>query len=625
MNRRPPSRIEVMFLASELDRFLSGGRVSNIYCNAEPGFTLLKVNTADGTRRLIYERGLRACLTDFLYPFPRVPSPQIKAAKKAVRGSRVVKVNQERFDRVISIDLSSREGEAQRIMLETLPGGVLAILNEDEIVTYTTERKVMRDRSIVLGEKYQLPPRFFPSPMHISEDELLRILEGGRELRSALEADLGLGNLSEVVWHAAGLDATDVPGSLSREGASRILEEVRKTIGSLVPRPVVYSGDSGPEEYSLVPLPHPPAPTWNQFETISEAMDWYYSGGGKLTLATAPAPDRKSASKKRAAERLLLQSVKLRGDANLVMADLARFERILSLVKEGRRGRVEEGVDLKGVDYEEGTARLAVNGHELQLDLSRSVAANASMMFERSKALRARAERLSAESEKAKPETKTAVIKLKRVRRRLWYEKFKWALLSSSRKLLLGRDATTNEILVTRHADEKAQVFHSDFSGSPFAIAWPPGEMTEKEIREAADLTACYTSKAWEMGFSSLDVYWVRGTQLSKSPPSGTYLRKGSFFVSGSKNFIRGAKLSLGIGVSVSELGINVYAGHPSAIAGGLGIVLAPGRHDNSIISKRISKAISTKYSRRLVGEMIEAIRERLPNKRSEIVSIKGL
>jgi len=625
MQRRPPSRLEVRLLASELDQCLNGARVSNIYSNTELGLTLLKLNASDGLRRLLYERGLRACLTEFQYPVEKSPHSQLRTARRLLRGSRVQKIEQEGFDRVISIELCTPKNTSLELVLEVLSGGVFVILDPEKKVAFTTEKKVMRDRSILLGEEYRLPPQTYPSPLLANEGELLRILKEESVLKSALAVKLGLGNLSDLVCLRAGIDPDAIPGSLSPEDARKILNTIKQTVESLRLEPTVYSDGSNPIEYSLVQLPNPPSQISARFDTISEAMDWYYSMGGKIRVVASTKPNRRLASLKKTAGELLQQSAQLKETAEMIMADVAKFDRVLSLARQGTMGAIETGINVKEIDYRERTAKVFVGDREAQLDTTRSAAANASTLFSRSKELKLRVGELMAEVESTKVEQKVREVELKRVRKRAWYEKFRWAVLSSSRKLLLGKDAITNEVLVKKHTDESTQVFHSDFAGSPFAIAWPPGEMTEAEIQEAAGITASYTSKAWEMGFSSLDVYWVRASQLSKSPPSGTFLTKGAFFVSGGKNFIRGANLGIALGAELRENKLYVTAMHPNADTRIPRGMLAPGRHTNTEVSRRLARMLADRYSVRVTAEVSDAIRERIPDKKSDIVALKGL
>jgi hypothetical protein len=68
----------------------------------------------------------------------------------------------------------------------------------------------------------------------------------------------------------------------------------------------------------------------------------------------------------------------------------------------------------------------------------------------------------------------------------------------------------------------------------------------ENTINEAAEFVASY-SRAWKENWGVIDVFYVQPEQVSKSPPSGEFLPKGSFMISGKKNFIKNSKTQLAI------------------------------------------------------------------------------
>jgi predicted ribosome quality control (RQC) complex YloA/Tae2 family protein len=118
------------------------------------------------------------------------------------------------------------------------------------------------------------------------------------------------------------------------------------------------------------------------------------------------------------------------------------------------------------------------------------------------------------------------------------------------RRLLMHRrrDSTTNEILVKKHAEKGDLVFHTKIEGSPFFIIKSEGrQIGRPTIEEAAQATASY-SKAWKLGMSSLETFYVQPEQLSKKAPSGEYVTKGAFTVKGAMNFVQ-AKIELAIGI----------------------------------------------------------------------------
>ncbi|TFF99145.1 MAG: DUF814 domain-containing protein, partial [Promethearchaeota archaeon] len=106
-----------------------------------------------------------------------------------------------------------------------------------------------------------------------------------------------------------------------------------------------------------------------------------------------------------------------------------------------------------------------------------------------------------------------------------------------------------------KYLDSNDLVFHTNFPGSPLAIIKNPEnkEIPEKTILEAADFVASYSS-AWKENWGVIDVFYVLPSQVSKSPPSGEYLPKGSFIISGKKKFIKKAKTELAISLEFIEM-----------------------------------------------------------------------
>ena len=132
---------------------------------------------------------------------------------------------------------------------------------------------------------------------------------------------------------------------------------------------------------------------------------------------------------------------------------------------------------------------------EIELDTSKSAAKNASLLFSKAKKLDEKvkkAQEAIAALEQKRDNLKevklevTDVLKIKKERE--WYEKFRWFISSEGFLVIGGRDATTNEIIVKKHADKNDLVFHTDMVGSPFFVIKSDnkkiGEATIKEPNE---------------------------------------------------------------------------------------------------------------------------------------------
>jgi len=128
-----------------------------------------------------------------------------------------------------------------------------------------------------------------------------------------------------------------------------------------------------------------------------------------------------------------------------------------------------------------------------------------------------------------------------------WYEKLRWFFTSDGKLVIGGRDATTNEIVIKKHAEKGDFVFHTDMSGSPFFVLKGGEEASKEVIEEVADATVSF-SKAWKLGLGSQAVFYVTPDQVTKTPKSGEYLTKGAFVIKGKTNYVDN-KINLAIGL----------------------------------------------------------------------------
>ena len=173
----------------------------------------------------------------------------------------------------------------------------------------------------------------------------------------------------------------------------------------------------------------------------------------------------------------------------------------------------------------------------ITLDTRLTVEQNAERYFEKAKKARKKAEGArkmlaSAEEKLSKPKEKKPQ-RQKVQRKKEWYEKFRWFVSSDNFLCIGGRDATTNEVVVKKHAQKGDLAFHTDMAGSPFVIIQAEGkEIPDTTKEEAAQFTACH-SRAWKKGMGYLEVFSASPDQLSKTPESGEFLPKGAFIVRG--------------------------------------------------------------------------------------------
>jgi hypothetical protein len=74
-------------------------------------------------------------------------------------------------------------------------------------------------------------------------------------------------------------------------------------------------------------------------------------------------------------------------------------------------------------------------------------------------------------------------------------------------------------------------------------------DVSEQGQREIAQFATSY-SNLWKYGFYEGECYCVTGEQVSKTPPSGEYIKKGSFMVRGKRRYF---KVALGLCIGIKK------------------------------------------------------------------------
>lgn len=231
----------------------------------------------------------------------------------------------------------------------------------------------------------------------------------------------------------------------------------------------------------------------------------------------------------------------------------------------------------------------------LAIDTRMSVEENAAKYFEKAKkakkklegakkALASTYERIGKQEEKQERQ--------ERRKKKEWYEKFRWFISSEGFLCIGGNDATTNEVVVKKHAEPNDLVFHTDMSGAPFIVVKSEGkEIPQTTRQEAAQFCACY-SRAWKKGYATIEVFSAKPDQLSKTPEQGEYLQKGAFVVRGHVDYYK-PEISLVIGRLQDG---RAMAAPSTAILKncGSGYEVLQGNEKSSDVSKRLAKLLES-------------------------------
>ena len=164
-----------------------------------------------------------------------------------------------------------------------------------------------------------------------------------------------------------------------------------------------------------------------------------------------------------------------------------------------------------------------------------------------------------------KAETEKDSVSFTEIRKKNWYERYRWFFTSDGILAIGGRDAPSNSAVVRKHLGKNDKIFHGDIFGSPFFILKDAENPPTASVNEVAHATVCF-SRAWREGMYGVSAYWVEPEQVKKSAPTGQFLPKGSFSIEGQRNFVKISTLKLAVGIMPQGDDYVVTCGPPEPI-----------------------------------------------------------
>ncbi len=563
--KRTLSSLDVAVLTKELQNIVTGAWIDNIYSSRDSLLTKLRVPSSEASFLLI-QPGVRMNITK--YPVKTELSGRAKIFRRFIRNSKILSISQVEFERIVEAQVM-KGGTKMRVVIELMPRGVVSVVGENGSVLISNRDLNLRDRKIYPGATYKYPP-LFPDPRKMRLEKCLEVLKSGRTVGSALIKDLGLPPevINEVLPEDIRLSQ---PSELNINDLKSAIQAVKAFIKEVMinPQPTVTECEG--EMISFQPfLPkHLPAPTCKviRFTTLNEAVDEYFRNLMSFEENTVGGEERgrTQAALYRAEESLMKLENELRAlqiRLKLFEENYLLLERAWKCVREAVKKRGwEEGKKCEGVvgvDPHQGIFKVCVGKEIMEISirddlqaqylelrrrfgiLRRKISrAEESVKTLREKAVEERAVRLHAE-------------KIKVVKKVEWFHVYHWLITRNGYLAIGGRDAQQNEKVVKKYLRDNDIFVHSVIHGASAFVLRSGGQAPIEDIKDVAVMAVSY-SKGWASGTASLDAFWVWGKQVSKSPPPGEFLPKGSFMIYGRKNILKGLELRLAVGVRVLE------------------------------------------------------------------------
>ena len=684
MNKKEFTSFDVAAVVQELKETIVDARVSNVY--QLDGKTLLfKLHKPDKPAfRLVLEAGKRLHLTAYALEKPLVPPAFCMALRKHLRNVFLADIGQYEFERIVVFIFKTKVDEL-RLVLELFGDGNVILVNSDGRVLQALAYKRMRDRNILHGEVLAFPPSSGRNPFKVNREEFVEGLKGfgDVEIVRALARFLGIGGVyAEEALLRAGIDKATPCSELSEKDFSAVFDGLQFLL-SLVAggtfEPCIVLDETG-GFVDVVPFRLRRYEDFGHqsYGSFNEALDEFYVRVKAVEKAKAgvevDALKREAERLKRVIESqekaLVEAEAKAEHDkrvGDVIYANVGELQVLLDRFLVGKKSGKEwseivsevlaekkagvkpwmffESFDSKGL-----VVNVCVDGLRFGLDLRGKLFEEAGRFYERGKRAKQKMEgvknaldetrkklveierkiREAEALESAKPTEAMDEVAKRKVKRKEWFEKFRWFISSDGFLVVAGKDAVSNEVLIKKHTEPSDIVFHADIAGAPFVVIKTEGKApSEQCLCEAGEFAAAF-SRGWREGFTSVDVYWVKPEQLSKAGPSGEYVPHGAFVVSGKRSWMRGVPLKVAVGVVVNEeSGEVTFVGGPIDAAKAKAkayAVVVPGDQTGKELFKRILKALSAKMPKeqreRVFKASVEEIREFIPYGKGRILEI---
>lgn len=204
---------------------------------------------------------------------------------------------------------------------------------------------------------------------------------------------------------------------------------------------------------------------------------------------------------------------------------------------------------------------------KIKLFLNKDINENANFYFNKAKKLKAKLPGVEKTIEKTKAEIKDfeeekkeylkereRKEKLTNIKKKEWFDNFRYTYTEEGFLFVIGKDATSNETLIKKHMENEDIVLHSLAPGSPFGlIKKSRNKIKENEIQECMEYLLCF-SKQWKSGYGDSDGFYVYPEQVSKKAQSGEYIAKGSYMIYGKKNILKNINLRISLGIRKIKL-----------------------------------------------------------------------
>ncbi|MGP6220047.1 ribosome rescue protein RqcH [Caldiplasma sukawensis] len=505
--------------------------------------------------------------------------------RKIFSDKKISDIRQINFDRVLRIDTFN----GYSIVFEMFREGNLIILN-DNIIEFALNQKEWKNRKIIKGEMY-IPPTL-NDPLTMEDEkiaEIFRSSKGSIVQTMATRLNLG-GQLSEEILYKTGINKDEKPLNLI-EKISLIRSSFIETIKLVdMDRGYVYGDNLTP-----ILMKHIQSEPDKIFESFNAGLSEFMDRTFEEEKDTKTKAEKIMESQKKTMETYEKLAYMTQQIGEFISSNFSILNQILKnsiKMKPGEKINTTEGeMELVEFDGSKKILKFSVNDKVIELNLKKSIGENMNIYFEKSKEYRNKIEGIKEAIKKQMENEKIEEKKRKVQRQKFWFEAYHWFFTESDLLVIAGKNTDTNEKVVKKHLSDHDIYVHADMYGAPSTVIKSEGkEIREQDIIEAAKFSVSF-SRAWQNGLVSSSAYWVYPVQVSKTPESGEYVRKGSWVIRGQRNYMFELPLKLSV-KKITYKGVEIPMIYPYREGENDCVTIIPGNEKREKVAEIISKRL---------------------------------
>ena len=438
----------------------------------------------------------------------------------------------------------------------------------------------VRHRKLGVGLEYVPPPQNSLDIFNITESDFDGL--GTTELGAAkwLGRTLGLPRrYVEGIFGIAKIDPKVAGTKLSPEQIRGVFETTKGVVSDVISgrhNPVIV----GDEQVEVLPVTLDlPGESYKPVDDFIGGIDAVFtesllregrtiqSGGSEKKIRELQA---QLEEQEKAVDTVKERSKTITAVANSILGMISQG---ITAIRDDRARQILSGNNAE-VGSEKGIPQMVVAGQKIRINPESPLHSIASVLFDEAKhqsravpsierimvKTRQKIDRLQNRSESEK-----GAVTASEIRRKSWYERYRWFPTSDGLLAVGGRDAASNSAVVRKQMQNNDRIFHAEVNGSPFFILKDAAGTPADSMNEVAHATVCF-SRAWREGMYGMSAYWVMPHQVKKSAPTGQFLPRGSFTIEGQRNFIKPQTLRLAVGIISQGDGHALTCGPPEPI-----------------------------------------------------------